>query len=550
MPETPQPASHDGEREDQPVGADSPQQQRARRLAALSALAAAPGASASSSGASGQPMPGSVLATRQPRWRRARVMLAVVVLLGVAAAAVWKLHPFTSTSTVSRPSVPVQMLPNADGGMYCANDMAFAPQSHRLALLGFEHPCSGAHPQVDSNMVPPPARVSGLFSTGSAGSATASTQAPPGLVSLYDSQRGALLGQFHPSALITPHLPQPSANVLAALATAGIQPDFLDGINYTHLLWSPDGQHLALTFEVFVTAGLPNTSNIPGQSFDGVLLTDVAGANPQVLVHPINRARPAATLWDLRSGTALPVPADLAPPSIFASVPPAQGYTWTSDGALHPQSPFPSVPSASAPSALPLAAVGTPEGGATFTPWQSGEVSNGSQSRPGPDNLIGVSTFAMDTAAWSPDGRFLAQRVGMMGVLVSPQSPAPDAKTLAASPSWAQAPRLPVRDVGLQQAIAVAGTNSFLPLRGVLVAWRPDGKQIAVDADRPDHAVVLFDCATGQPVATLTPPLHRQGSLLQGFTNLLRWSPDGSQLALYDATVATLTIWSGAQLPH
>ena len=161
----------------------------------------------------------------------------------------------------------------------------------------------------------------------------------------------------------------------------------------------------------------------------------------------------------------------------------------------------------------------------------------------------------MDTAAWSPDGRFLAQRVGMIGFLVSSQTPAPDAQTLAAFPSWAGAPRLPVRDAGLQQAIAVAGTNSFLTvgattIGGVLVAWRPDGKLIAVDADRPDHAVILFDCATGQPVATLTPPLHRQGSLLEGFTNMLRWSPDGSQLALYDATVATLTIWSGTQLPR
>jgi len=159
----------------------------------------------------------------------------------------------------------------------------------------------------------------------------------------------------------------------------------------------------------------------------------------------------------------------------------------------------------------------------------------------------------MDTAAWSPDGRFLAQRVGLMGLLVSPQSPAPDATTLAAY-DWAQAPRLPVRDAGLQQGIAVARTNSFPPasavtVGGVLVAWRPDGKQIAVDADRPDHAVVIFDCATGQPVATLTPPLHRQGSLLQGIT-MLSWSPDGSRLALYDATVATLTIWSGTQLPR
>jgi hypothetical protein len=505
-------------------------------MAALSALAATPAAGASSSEESSQ-LPPVATTARRPRWRRARVGLAVVVLLGVAAAVVWKLHPLTTPAGASsRPSVPVQMLPNADGGMYCTSDMAFAPHSHRLAMLGFEYPCFSS------------ASVASEFYTGSGGSASASTKEPPGLVNLYDTQRGVLLGQFHPSALIKPHLPQPSATVLAELAAAGILPDFLDGINYTHLLWSPDGQHLAITFQTFVTAGLPNTSTIPGQSFDGVLLTDAAGNNPQVFIHPINRTRPAATIWDVSSGTALPVPADLAPPSVFASVPPAQSYTWAADGTLHPQSPIPPTPPTSF--TLPLDAVGTPEGGTTFAPWQAGVVANGSQSRPGPANLIGASAFMMDTAAWSPDGRFLAERVGMMGFLVSPQSPAPDAKTLAASPSWAGAPQLPVRDAGLQQAIAVAGTNSFLYLSGVLVAWRPDGKEIAVDADRPDHAVVIFDCATGQPVATLVPPLHRQGSLLQGFTNMLRWSPDGSQLALYDATVATLTIWSATQLPR
>ena len=508
-------------------------------MAALSALAAAPAADAGSSGESGQ-LPPVATTVRRTRGRWARVGLAVVVLLGVAAAAVWKLHPLTApTSAVSRPALPVQMLPNADGGMYCTSDMAFAPHSHRLAMLGFEYPCFGS------------GSVASEFYTGGGGPASASRKETPGLVSLYDTQRGALLGQLHPSALITLHLPQPPAAVLAELTADEINPDVLDYINYTHLLWSPDGQRLAITFQTFVVTGDPNADAPPGQSFDGILLTDAVGANPQVMLHPINRAHPAATLWNLRSGTALPVPTDLAPPSVFASVPPAHAYQWASDGTLHPQSPFPPTPpTSSAPSTLPLDAVGTPEGGATFTPWQAGVVSNGSQSRPGPDNLSGASTFAMDTAAWSPDGRFLAQRVGMMGFLVSPQSPAPDAKTLAASPSWAQAPRLPVRDAGLQQAIAVAGTNSFLDARGVLVAWRPDGKQIAVDADRPDHAVILFDCATGQPVATLTPPLHRQGSLLQGFANMLRWSPDGSQLALYDATVATLTIWSGAQLPQ
>src|SRR5690242_11002977 len=115
-PETPRPAAHDGN-EEPPAGVsaggeDSLQQQRARRLAALSALAAAPPA-ASSGGESSQ-LPPVATAVRRPRWQRMRVGLAVVVVLGVVAAAVWKFHPLaTPTSAVSRSSGPVQMLPNA-----------------------------------------------------------------------------------------------------------------------------------------------------------------------------------------------------------------------------------------------------------------------------------------------------------------------------------------------------------------------------------------------------------------------------------------------------
>src|SRR5690349_14104014 len=273
MPETPRPATHDGESRDQPRGEERTQEQRARRMAALSALTAAPAAGAGSSEESSR-LPLVATAVRRTRWWWARVGLAAVVLLGVAAAAIWKLHPFTSpTGAVSRPALPVQMLPNADGGMYCTSDMAFAPHSHRLAMLGFEYPCFSA------------ASVASEFYTGAAGPASALRKPTPGLVSLYDTQRGALLGQLHPSALIIPHLPRPPAAVLAELAADEIDPDVLDYINYTHLLWSPDGQRLAITFQTFVVTGAPNGRTPPGQLFDGVLLTNVAGNNPQVLLH-------------------------------------------------------------------------------------------------------------------------------------------------------------------------------------------------------------------------------------------------------------------------
>src|SRR5690348_9617901 len=170
-PEMPRPAAHDGN-EEPPAGVsaggeDSPQQQRAQRLAALSALAAAP--PATSSGGESSQLPPVATAVRRPRWQRMRVGLAVVVLLGVAAAAIWKLHPLTTpTGAVSPPQGPVQMLPNADGGMYCISDLAFTPQSRHLAVLGNEYPCFGPH-GVSTDVLSPPARANQLFYTGGVG---------------------------------------------------------------------------------------------------------------------------------------------------------------------------------------------------------------------------------------------------------------------------------------------------------------------------------------------------------------------------------------------
>src|SRR5262249_9043148 len=89
--------------------------------------------------------------------------------------------------------------------------------------------------------------------------------------------------------------------------------------------------------------------------------------------------------------------------------------------------------------------------------------------------------------------------------------------------------------------------------RGVLVAWRPDGRVIAIDAAFADHSVKLYDCATGKLLASLHPltqTVARNTPHESGETNVLRWSPDGSSLALFDTQFGRVTIWSASPLPH
>ena len=81
-------------------------------------------------------------------------------------------------------------------------------------------------------------------------------------------------------------------------------------------------------------------------------------------------------------------------------------------------------------------------------------------------------------------------------------------------------------------------------LAGVVVAWQPDGHVLAVDGNTPQHGVRLIACATGKTITTLI-PLAKGGVAGQeaGEANVLRWSPDGARLLLFDTQLGTVTIW-------
>src|SRR5262249_22866575 len=201
----------------------------------------------------------------------------------------------------------------------------------------------------------------------------------------------------------------------------------------------------------------------------------------------------------------------------------------------------------------PAPAIGNPAGGASFSIWQPGVVSPLLPLALGQVPPTGVFTWWGDIAAWSPDGQYLAQRVALRGLLVSDQTALPPPQTLA-SYGWAHAPRVPVRDAGLQPIEPVARDSSFTfaadNTPGVLVAWRPDGRVVAVDAAIPDHAVLLYNTTSGASLPSLLPATTGGISGVEpAEANVLRWSPDGARLLLLDMTVGTLTIWRPDKLP-
>jgi len=59
---------------------------------------------------------------------------------------------------------------------------------------------------------------------------------------------------------------------------------------------------------------------------------------------------------------------------------------------------------------------------------------------------------------------------------------------------------------------------------------------------------MLYDCASGKLLTALAPP-PVQASVANALTNLITWAPNGHQLAYYDVTSGTLTIWDSAALP-
>jgi WD40 repeat protein len=349
-------------------------------------------------------------------------------------------------------------------------------------------------------------------------------------------------------------------------------------IDYAHLLWSPDGKRLAVTFMVLLTTKDLGNGGFDTQSIEGVLMLSISGGTERVLSHTMARSEWYSGLWNLATGAYIP----MATPPQRASTDrgwyaapafsqPALGYQWDSDGRLQPVTPLNAT---SAPASQPGAPIGQPDGGKAFSIWQPGTVQLTTRwVGVEPEHNLHmldtpVETWTTSLASWSADGAYLF--AGDQGGEISnwrialDGQPAPDPTDLSRI-GLVGAPVLPVRDAGMAAILRRYHDTSIDPTAWatqINLAWSPDGKRVAVEAPiaRPsgsarvsDFDVSIYDCASGKLLKTLTPKLQLASVAPYGGFGpevFLRWSPDGKQLLLYYPVLYGAQIWGSRDLPR
>src|SRR5437588_564896 len=287
--------------------------------------------------------------------------------------------------------------------------------------------------------------------------------------------------------------------------------------------WSPDGQYLAVLFGA-VSSPDPTTPGI-----DGVLLLGKDGKQHVFLRQetPEESKFYSYVRWDLQQGVAtlLPVFAFNANSSGFLFTSAALSYHWGAGDVLVPNTQTGNT----SPSTPALSPVGNPDGDSSFSTWQPGYIFYLTRSGNGSLYVPGVYVWQTFFTAWSPDGRFLVE-----GLAGGARLEVPGQKSLGTQAlKDLGVDQLPVLQVHNKALAQVLHTLSSLPDTNggpnggpsINIPWRPDGRVLAMD--NAGH-VDIYDCATGRKLSSLAPstPPDR----LNGFQDVLRWSPDGTHL--------------------
>ena len=461
------------------------------------------------------------MTTARRRRRQAGIVGVVLVALLTIGVSFYGAH--LRALVIPPPVPPLHLLPQT-AGMHCLLDAAWSPNGARIALLGVR----------DVNACP---------------DGSLATRA--GLMEIFDARTGGSVATILPDETIIP----------AVKLATGLQASndaISSTIRYQHMLWSAGGQRLAVTF--WLDAGpigaqltLPNGAPA---LLSGVLLVGTDGAHPRAMTELLSVYAQLQVEWDLAAARIIAAPTTYIPTN-FGILTAALGYRWQPDGALAAQGPaFATLATlaTTAPLTSTLGPVGMPDGGDSFTIWQPGSVVSVTRlSQQGIEHLAGAYFWrGAPLAAWSPDERYLLDGGAPAGLLLQPGTPLPSQNDLSSfdiGQEWA----LPVRDAGLA---AILRTVNPRDQQGMAVAWRPDGRVVAAYTPHsPDGSitgslpVTLYDCASGDALLTLTPEIYR-GVPLNGQADLLRWSPDGTRLLLFDSRIGAPLVWGPAYLPR
>ncbi|HKV58333.1 MAG TPA: WD40 repeat domain-containing protein [Ktedonobacteraceae bacterium] len=395
--------------------------------------------------------------------------------------------PQTHSSSLLNVSPPLIHVHGQDG-IACLLDAQWSPAGDAIAVLGYAYNCPNNHDV-------------------------------PGILNIYNAHTGKLIAQWQPDDTIltvmdAPTIENQGASTLGVLATSSYQMASSGSANvgstrllpfsYIHVMWSPDGQRLALSFIVYMQQ----------QPFFGILEMKINGHSSRVIFQPPNLNQGMPIEWDFATGQALG----------FTRISPAIAYRWGPHGALIPEMPL----SDNAVQPVPLPGpVGNPDGNAAFTIWQPGFTRI--------TNVAGYYKWGTIFSAWSPDGRYLIDDIDLQGLFKPPGSLLPNAHALS-NLMLLHYKRLLPRDVALLQA-----ADGF-----PVISWRPDGHILATYAMH--GSVILYDSRTGHALETLKLPANQP--LLAGSLALLRWSPDGSHLLLSSTLNGLVNIWGSGQLPQ
>jgi hypothetical protein len=495
------------------------------------------------------PATAPTLPVQRTFWRRWQVWVAAIVLFALAAGIASTLPPHRGGSPkTDRRAPPVQIVPGHDL-IECPADMAWSRDQRFLAVLGYASACPfTVNPYTGGQTVLTPGMYRGPLPR-----FVVNDIAPTGALAIYSASRGTLITQTKLDDVIYAKIQFPKAYVDWMRSSIQASPESLAAVNYLHVVWSPTAKQLYVTFDVYVPTGPSHNETLPGYLEDGLLEISAQGGVPIAYLHRAASIADGVTIWDLATGS---VRATIPATSPFALAPAGLDYAWADDllTVQDPASPR------QAPAAPALRPVGAPESGASaFSIWQPGVVADTlAAHQVGMRDLPGVPTFTMDTTALSPDGRVLAAGLGVSSLLITSKKTAPDAAARSAY-GWSAAPLLPMRDAALSAITATAdqfgsGVGGNWLGQQVAVAWRPDGAALAAQANirtanGPQTRVTILSSATGKTLDALTAPPLSGGNFNQGQATLIRWSPDGHELAYFDSSTGAITIWDQASLP-
>ena len=528
-----------------PPASESAEAARERRLRALRALASQQlGADAPAGGgvdvraggraAAGAAAPASTPpdapaappAPERPR-RRGRALrigvgvialCVVVVAVGVFNGIIPLKLPFNRQAPASLPPITTRSITPLTDGMTCYADATWAPTGELLAVLGYQRGCPN------------------IFNTG-----TFST----GMIIIYNAATGKPKSQFMLDQLLTSqsNFP-PNAQI----------------IHYQNLLWSPDGKRLAITYVAEAYSVDANNNFAPLVLAAGVLLVNVDGSHPQVIVVPGSSLNPVVPNVGVSTGdiaTISGIEVDLTTGKLLTApslLPSAVAYRWGANGQL----------TAVTDAAAGMGAVGSPSGSQQFSVWQPGALEPGLSSTDPtvPGNIQTIPNLYLwntSVAAWSPGGRYLYSPLSISRRIQLPGATAPTTNipNELSADSGVTIAAHDAAQVGLYLPLTVSGetaveySEGFLPTTDV--AWQPDGRVLAaqplIGAVQNVTALTLYNCATGKVIMKLAH--DTQGTeIFQDNTGtrvgdgLVRWSPDGAHLALADPGFGTVTFWA------